>query len=94
VTDIVFADVIRNVSYAHGALRISLGRQTGDQQIEDAGMLVLPISQAGHFVSSLTGSLKQLETKVREAQEQQRGEAAEATPAPDSGDGKELHFGD
>jgi hypothetical protein len=94
VKDVVFADVITNVSYAHGALRVSLGRQAGDQQIEDAGTLVLPISQAGQFVSSLAGSLKQLETKVREAQEQQRAEATDATPAPESGDGKELHFGD
>lgn len=71
MTDILFADAITSVSYANGVLRVSLGRQTRDNSIEDAGMLVLPVSQAGQVANYLTNSLKQLEVKMREMQEQE-----------------------
>ncbi len=90
--NIVFADTIRNVSYAHGVLRVSLGRQAGEDNVEDAGVLVLPITQAGNFVNTLGNALKQLEAKVRELQEQQQSGAAEAQPGQ-SGDPGELDFG-
>lgn len=97
--EIVFADTIRNVSYAHGVLRVSLGRQAGENNIEDAGVLVLPITQAGSFVNTLGNALKQLEAKVRELQDQQQQSgAAEAQPetgaqTAEPGDPGELDFG-
>jgi len=94
--EIVFADTIRNVSYAHGVLRISLGRQAGEENVEDAGVLVMPITQAGSFVNTLGNALKQLEAKVRELQEQQQQQGA-AEAQPESGaptdEARELDFG-
>lgn len=85
MTTTLFADQIKNVSYANGVLRITLARQTGENQSEDAGLLVLPITQAAHFANSLNNSLKQLEAKVREAREQQQS-------SQPSAEGGELNF--
>lgn len=95
MSDFIYADSITNVSYAHGVLRVSLGRQTAENQVDDAGMLIMPITQAGPFVNSLANSLKQLEAKVRELQQQQQQEPQSAQPETSGGEGgKELHFGE
>lgn len=93
MTQTVFADTIRNVSYANGVLRVSLGRQNGEDNVEDAGVLVMPITQAGNFVNALGRSLKELEAKVRELQSQQQAGAAQAEGAGAEDQGKELDFG-
>jgi hypothetical protein len=93
LSEIVFADTIRNVSYANGVLRVSLGRQNGEDTVEDAGVLVMPITQAGNFVNALGRSLKELEAKVRELQSQQQSGAAQAESAGGDEQGRELDFG-
>lgn len=93
MSEVVFADTIRNVSYANGVLRVSLGRQNGEETVEDAGVLVMPITQAGNFVNALGRSLKELEAKVRELQSQQQGGAAQAEGGDAGEEGKELDFG-
>lgn len=93
MSEIIFADRIRNVSYSNGVLRISLGRQNGDDSLEDAGVLIMPITQAGNFVNALGRSLKELEAKVREAQTQQQENVPAETAEDDSGQSGDFDFG-
>ena len=69
----VFADSISKVTLSNGNLRIQLTQRGADNETVDAGTLIIPASQANNFVNGLTGSLKNLEEKLRAHRESEGG---------------------
>lgn len=93
MTESLFADAIKNVSYTNGVLRVTLARQNARNDYEESGTLLLPISQAGQFANGLTTALKQLEEKMRETREQRDETPANETPAEETPEvGADLNF--
>ena len=69
----VFADGISKVTLSNGNLRINLTQRGADNESVDAGTLIVPASQANNFLNGLTGSLKDLDEKLK-AQREAQGE--------------------
>ncbi|WP_291318586.1 hypothetical protein [Desulfonatronospira sp.] len=66
----VFADGISNVTLSNGNLRIQLTQRGADDSTVEAGTLIIPASQAGNFLNCLANSLKELDSRLKEAREQ------------------------
>ncbi|EFI34176.1 hypothetical protein Dthio_PD1524 [Desulfonatronospira thiodismutans ASO3-1] len=67
----VFADGISKVTLSNNNLRIQLTQRGADESTVEAGTLIIPASQANNFVNGLANSLKELDSKLKEAREQQ-----------------------
>ncbi len=61
----IFADSFTKMTLSNGNLRITLTQNGPDNQILEVGTLIVPANRAGHFVSSLTNSLKQLDEQIK-----------------------------
>lgn len=70
----VFADQISKVTLSNGNLRIMLSQRGGDDTQIEAGTLIIPANQAMNFLNGLANSLKELDSKLKEAKEQQQSE--------------------
>lgn len=81
----VFADGLMDASVAHGVARLTLAQTGGDGKPHAVGQLVMPLVQMPAFVNALTGLLKQIEAKAREAQASAgaRTTAEPAAPQPE-----------
>lgn len=77
----IFADGILEASVTHGVVRVTLAQTGSDGKPSPAGQLVMPLVQLPAFANGLVGLLRQVETRMREAQAQQQQGAA---PPPDS----------
>ncbi|MBX9698283.1 MAG: hypothetical protein K2X74_02545 [Acetobacteraceae bacterium] len=64
----VFADGILEASVTHGVVRITLAQAGSDGKPQPAGQLVMPLVQLPAFANGLIGLLRQVETKMKEAQ--------------------------
>jgi len=67
----VFADGISKVTFSSGNLRIMLTQRGADDSSIEAGTLIIPASQASNFVNALGNSLKELESKLKAAREEE-----------------------
>jgi hypothetical protein len=68
-TRTVFADGIMEASVTHGVVRITLAQAGSDGKPQPAGQLILPLVQLPAFANGLIGLLRQVENKVKEAQQ-------------------------
>ena len=66
----VFADGISKVTLSNNNLRIQLSQRGADDSTVEAGTLIIPASQASNFLNGLANSLKELDSKLKEAREQ------------------------
>lgn len=81
----IFADGILEASVTHGVARLTLAQTGPDGKPFPAGQLVLPLQQLPAFTNGLVGLLRQIETRMKEAQEKAQpasgnGEAEGASP--------------
>lgn len=67
----VFADQISKVTMSNGNLRIQLNQRRPDDSTVDAGILIIPASQANNFLNGQANSLKELEERLKEARQEQ-----------------------
>ncbi|EFI33153.1 conserved hypothetical protein [Desulfonatronospira thiodismutans ASO3-1] len=68
----VFADGISKVTLSNGNLRIMLTQSGADDSTVEAGTMIIPASQASNFLNGLANSLKELESRLKEAREAQQ----------------------
>jgi len=67
----LFADGISKMTLSNGNLRIMLTQRGADDSQVEAGTLIIPASQANNFMNGLANSLKELDSKLKEARQQQ-----------------------
>ena len=89
-TRTVFADGILEASVTHGVVRITLAQTGSDGKPQPAGQLIMPLVQLPPFANGLLGLLRQVESRLKEAQGQATAPApalpaAEAPAAPVTG---------
>ncbi|MFC0387882.1 hypothetical protein [Muricoccus vinaceus] len=75
-----FADGVMEATVRHGVARLTLAVQDGSGKPAPTGLLVVPLAQLPTLAGSITRLLREVETKAREAQAQQKPEQAEALP--------------
>ncbi|MBY0334965.1 MAG: hypothetical protein K2X49_30320 [Acetobacteraceae bacterium] len=68
-TRTVFADGILEASVTHGVVRITLAQAGSDGKAQAAGQLIMPLVQLPAFANGLLGLLRQVESKMKEAQQ-------------------------
>ena len=79
----IFADGLAEAHVMHGVARLTLGQAGGEGKLIPAGQLVMPLSQLPHFANALTGLLRQVEARMKEAQAKAAtAEAAAEPPLP------------
>lgn len=66
----IFADGIFEATVHHGVARLTLAQHGTDGKPVAAGQLVMPLTQLPHFANSVLGLMKQIETRMKEAQAQ------------------------
>jgi hypothetical protein len=76
----VFADGMLDASVTHGVVRITLAQTGGDGKPQPAGQLIMPLVQLPGFANGLLGLLRQVESRLKEAQGQGAAPAQAATP--------------
>jgi len=69
VTDI-FVDMITNVTYANGVLRVALARAGANNEPEPVAMMFLPGTQLTPFLNGLNEAGKNIATQIQERQEE------------------------
>lgn len=72
----VFADGILDASVTHGVARLTLAQTGPEGKPVASGQLVMPLSQLPAFTNGLIGLLKQIDAKVKEAQQGAAGAPA------------------
>ena len=77
----IFADNILDASVTHGVARLTMGQAGPEGKPVASGQLVMPLSQLPAFANGLTGLLKQIDAKVKEAQQGAAGGAPAPAPA-------------
>ncbi len=68
---IQFTDGIIDASVHHGVVRITLGRVAEDGKPAPVGHLMVPLVQLPGVSNSLVALLRQIETRIKEAQQAQ-----------------------
>jgi len=64
----IFVDMITNVTYANGVLRIALARAGVDNAPEPVAMMFLPGGQLTPFLNGLNEAGKNIATQIQELQ--------------------------
>jgi hypothetical protein len=77
----IFADGILDASVTHGVARLTLAQTGPDGKPVAAGQLVMPLVQLPALANGIMCLLKQIESRMKEAQAQQPGNAAAEAPA-------------
>lgn len=80
----IFADGMMEASVTYGVARLTLAQTGPDGKPVPAGQLVMPLVQLPAFANGLLGLLRQVESRVKEAQAQQ---AQQSTPGDGAGEG-------
>jgi hypothetical protein len=83
----IFVDMITNVTYANGVLRIALARAGADNLTEPVAMMFLPGGQLTPFLNGLNEAGKNIATQIQERQGDAQKPAV-TEESDDSGDGK------
>jgi hypothetical protein len=68
----IFADGIMEATVHHGVARLTLAQQGTDGKPLPAGQLIIPLAQLPHFTNGILGLMKQIESRMKEAQAQQQ----------------------
>lgn len=76
----LFADGILEASVHYGVTRITLAQSGAEGKPVPCGQLMIPVVQLPAFANSLLALLKQIDSKVKQAQQAQ-GTAPAAAPA-------------
>ena len=71
----IFADGMMEASVTYGVARLTLAQTGPDGKPVPAGQLVMPLVQLPAFANGLLGLLRQIESRVKEAQAQQAQQA-------------------
>jgi hypothetical protein len=71
----LFADGILEASVTSGVVRVTLAQTGPDGKPFPAGQLIMPLVQLPAFANGLLGLLRQVETRLKEAQAQQQSGA-------------------
>ncbi|MCS6931944.1 MAG: hypothetical protein NZM27_07030 [Acetobacteraceae bacterium] len=74
----LFADGMREAHVANGVVRLALAMLGGDGKPAPAGVVMVPLTQLPAFANAIIALTRQVEAKLREAQQQQ-------APPPDGG---------
>lgn len=82
----LFADGILEASVHHGVARITLGQTGNDGKPVVCGQLAIPVVQLPAFANSVLALLKQIDAKVKQAQQAQQA----TSPAPETPDAQEV----
>lgn len=61
----IFTDSISKVSISNNNIRVVLSQNGPEHMQMEIGTLIIPANQAGNFVNSLAGGLKQLDEKLK-----------------------------
>ncbi len=80
----LFADGMMEANVTHGVVRITLAQAGADGKPMPAGKLVMPLVQLPAFANGLIGLLRQVETKLKEAQAANGAPVTGAAPAAPS----------
>lgn len=80
---VLFADGVRDAHVANGVVRLTLAMLGGDGKAVTSGVVVLPLTQLPAFANAVVGLTRQVEAKVREAQQQQQQQ--QGTPPGEGG---------
>ena len=79
-----FADGILDASVNFGVARVTLAQVGPDGKAAPSGHLFIPVVQLPAFANGLLTLVKQIDTKMKEAQSQQAPAAAEPPALPQS----------
>lgn len=69
----IFADGISQVTLSNNNLRIKLTQTGPDNEVVNAGTLILPANQASRIVNSLAGSIQQLDERLKAQSQETEG---------------------
>ncbi len=75
----LFADGILDASVNHNVARITLAQLGADGKPQPCGQLILPLTQLPIFANGVLGLMKQIESRLKEAQASQQA----TPPAPE-----------
>jgi len=90
----IYADGIKNVSFANGILRVELYTIRGENEQQDAGTLLLPVNQAHNVANSLSNAVQQLNDRLKKAQQERQGtQGTQGDQPAGAEDSDQLHFG-
>ncbi|MFC4166180.1 hypothetical protein [Teichococcus aestuarii] len=78
---VLFADGVLEASVNYGVTRITLAQTGSDGKPVPCGQLMIPVVQLPAFANSVVALLKQIDAKVKQAQ-QQAAPAEPAAPEP------------
>lgn len=73
---VLFADGVLEASVHYGVTRITLAQSGSDGKPVPCGQLAIPVVQLPAFANSLMALLKQIDVKVKQAQQAQQGGTA------------------
>jgi len=73
---VLFTDGVLEASVHYGVTRITLAQSGNDGKPAPCGQLLIPVVQLPAFANSLVALLKQIDAKVKQAQQAQQGAAA------------------
>lgn len=73
----IFADGVLEANVMNGVVRITLGQAGGDGKPQSCGQLLVPLMQLPALTNGLINLTRQIEAKVKEANDKGAG----ATPA-------------
>ncbi|PZW49132.1 hypothetical protein C8P66_103158 [Humitalea rosea] len=78
----LFADGVVEANVTHGVARITLGQAGADGKPQPCGVLIVPLVQLPVVANGLLALLKQIDTKMKEAQAAAGPAAAPAAAEP------------
>ena len=78
----IFADGLLDASVTHGVARMTLAQTGPDGKPVPAGQLIVPLVQLPSIANGLMGLLRQVETRMKEVQQQQATAVAQQRPGP------------
>lgn len=79
---VLFADGVLEASVNYGVTRITLAQTGPDGKPVPCGQLMIPVVQLPAFANSVVALLKQIDAKVKQAQQQTAAPAEPAAPEP------------
>lgn len=77
----IFADGLLDASVTHGVARLTLAQTGPDGKPVASGQLIVPLVQLPGIANGLMGLLRQVETRLKEVQQQQAAAAGRIGPA-------------
>ena len=89
----LFTDGILDANVTHGVVRLTLAQTGSDGKPMPAGQLVMPLVQLPAFANGLVNLLRQVETRMKEAQAQQGQQPVNGEEAAAPTIGSAFRFG-